>query len=217
MMAFFKETKKDSDSPSGDLNLIEDHFSKAEHNFSSETIYDYETSSVEVSVKSEALSAEIQKVPVTAILSSAAIRGTLEADGDVQIEGTLEGDAICKANLTVTGAVNGSVNANTLIVDGATIHGDVNCLSSVHLLNNAHIVGNITAADASVSGKITGNLSVQNNIYLDSTASVTGDITAVEIEVKPGAAIIGTCHIGSNAVLEEQSKDMISAAVSSEL
>ncbi len=218
-MAFFKESKdsislKDNAADIDDFTSIDDPFFKAEEDFDSTIIENYPSSASALapsSAKEPAPPVYGSKViPLTTIPASTTIRGILEAEGNVQIDGALEGDIICKASLTITGSVSGSITTATLTADGAAIMGNIKSNGSVQLIKGTQVIGDITATDASISGQVKGNMMIQNNVYLENDALIIGDIVASQIEIKSGAYISGSYQVGGTSPSEDKLFDKVS-------
>jgi cytoskeletal protein CcmA (bactofilin family) len=60
----------------------------------------------------------------------------------------------------------------------------------------SYVLGNINALNASIKGKIKGDIRVQEVLHLLDTAVIEGNITAKTIIVDEGARYNGTCKIG---------------------
>ena len=74
------------------------------------------------------------------------ITGDLKGDGEIQIEGTIEGN-VEGTEVTVgpTGTVNGTIKAVTVTVSGA-LEGEIKA-ETVSLSDGAQVNGNVTVAD----------------------------------------------------------------------
>lgn len=83
--------------------------------------------------------------PPSIISASLRIVGNLVSDGDIQVDGAVDGD-VQSRSLTISqgGSVNGSVAADTVRVDGAVI-GQIKA-SNVLLGPTAHVTGDIIHA-----------------------------------------------------------------------
>lgn len=88
---------------------------------------------------------------------------------------TVEGDFASEGNILVKGTVAGSVKTSRLLTVEST----------------AKILANVRAAEAKISGKITGNVKVTDILELTETAHVDGDITCKVLVVAPGAILQG--------------------------
>lgn len=100
-------------------------------------------------------------------------------------EGTsIEGDVKTDSDIRIDGHVKGTIDSQAKIVVGKSgkIEGDVGCIN------------------ADISGKITGELRVQEMLFLKSTAIIEGDITANKLVVEAGAQFNGNCQMGVKEV-----------------
>lgn len=104
--------------------------------------------------------------------------------GKTQTVGTLIG----------AGAVfDGNINApETIRIDGS-LNGDCTCKENVILGTDGVIIGNISAQNVTLSGKVTGDINVQGRLELFSTAKVTGNVTARSLIVDEDACFDGKC------------------------
>ncbi|MCC3860909.1 bactofilin family protein [Pseudemcibacter aquimaris] len=97
------------------------------------------------------------------ISSDVIIKGNVSTAGEIQIDGTIEGDVKSK-NLTVgeNGSVNGKVNADDVVVKG-TVKGSITG-RSVRLEKTAKLTGDICHQTLSIEAGayIEGNLSHQS-------------------------------------------------------
>ena len=112
-------------------------------------------------------------------------------------------------NKTVTPDTT-SVN---LIGGGTKITGDITSAGDVridgHLTGNIVIAGkfvlgphgmvegNITSANADLSGEIKGKVNVTETLMLKSSARINGDIITGKLSIEPGALFTGTCNMGA--------------------
>jgi cytoskeletal protein CcmA (bactofilin family) len=106
----------------------------------------------------------------------------------------------------------GSVN---LIGGGTKITGDITSAGDVridgHLAGNIIIAGkfvlgpnglvegNISSANADLSGEVKGKVNITETLSLKSTARINGDIIAGKLAIEPGALFTGTCNMGGTA------------------
>jgi cytoskeletal protein CcmA (bactofilin family) len=104
----------------------------------------------------------------------------------------------------------GSVN---LIGGGTKITGDITSAGDVridgHLAGNIVIAGkfvlgpnglvegNITSANADLSGEVKGKVNVTEILSLKHTARINGDIITGKLTIEPGALFTGTCNMGA--------------------
>lgn len=100
-----------------------------------------------------------------------------------------------------------------LIGGGTKITGDITSAGDVridgHLTGNIVIAGkfvlgphgmvegNITSANADLSGEVKGKVNVTEILMLKATARINGDIVTGKLAIEPGALFTGTCNMGA--------------------
>ena len=57
------------------------------------------------------------------------------------------------------------------------------------------VQGNLTAENASIHGKITGDLSIKNKVVLGKNSHLEGNLEAAIITIEEGAKFEGMCHM----------------------
>ena len=124
-----------------------------------------------------------------------------------------------KSNTKVQVPDTSSVN---LIGGGTKITGDITSAGDVridgHLTGNIVIAGkfvlgpngmvegNITSANADLSGEVKGKVNITEILVLKATARINGDIITGKLAIEPGALFTGTCSMGAKV------KSMVSTA-----
>ena len=95
---------------------------------------------------------------------STRVRGRISGDGDLVIEGTVEGDITVKGDLTIgEGAkTTSNVDADAVIVRGE-LEGDVNARGIVHLESGAKVRGDLAGASIAIDegAEFSGRLDAQ--------------------------------------------------------
>ena len=81
----------------------------------------------------------------------ARVRGRIVGDGDVRIEGAVEGEIVIGGGLTIEegASVSGDVGASSVVVAGA-LAGDVESRGPVAIRATAKVEGNMGAAELSI-------------------------------------------------------------------
>jgi cytoskeletal protein CcmA (bactofilin family) len=97
--------------------------------------------------------------------SSARVRGRIEGDGDLLVEGHVEGNVTLRGDLTIAdgGTVSGeSVSAHAVVVAG-TLEADVAASGPVRLAESARVTGDITGSAVTIDdgARFTGRLDVE--------------------------------------------------------
>jgi len=103
------------------------------------------------------------------------------------------------ATLISEGTVlQGDVNSeNDLRVDG-TIQGNVNSSAKVVIGPSGRVEGNIYGKQADVTGKVIGNIAVQEILQLRGESNVQGNISAATLQIDPTAVFNGQCQMGGS-------------------
>ncbi len=89
------------------------------------------------------------------------------------------------------------VSTKPLVIDG-TIHGNVDCSSTVIVGETGVVIGEIHSPTARISGRIFGNVHVPRNVSLLGAANIQGDIFTGSLHVEPSVIFNGRCHIPQN-------------------
>jgi cytoskeletal protein CcmA (bactofilin family) len=84
---------------------------------------------------------------------------------------------------------------NDLRIDG-TIHGNVYSSSKIIVGPSGFVEGNIEGANADITGKVTGNITVKELLQLRGESNVQGNISAVKLQIDPTAVFNGKCQMG---------------------
>ena len=105
---------------------------------------------------------------------------------------SLQGDLQSESDLRIDGTIHGNVSSKSKIVVGPT----------------GFIEGNIQGAQADISGRVVGNITVNELAQLRTKSSVKGNISAVNLQIESGAAFNGQSIMttGNNVVhmIEEE-------------
>lgn len=101
------------------------------------------------------------------------------------------------------GAVfDGNINApETVRIDG-TLNGNCTCKENLILGTEGTVEGNISAKNATLAGKLTGDIIVQGKLELFSTAKVLGNITASSLIIDENAFFDGRCSMSHPSTKE---------------
>lgn len=91
--------------------------------------------------------------------------------------------------------VSGEIQAeNDFRLDG-TVEGKVSCKGMFVIGAKGFIEGELTCANAVISGTLKGKITVSDKLTLKSTAKIEGEIYTKVLSVEEGAKITGTCDM----------------------
>jgi len=105
--------------------------------------------------------------------SSSILGPELEIHGDVKVSGSL----------LIYGKVFGNIQSN----------------GAVQTANGSVVNGNISARDASISGKVDGDLDVEKKVTLGDTSYLSGNLKASILTIEEGAKFDGVCSMANNS------------------
>lgn len=93
----------------------------------------------------------------------------------------INGDITCKGDIRIEGKLIGNLNTEGKLVVG----------------ESGIIEGNVVCANATISGGIKVNISVNELLVLKSTANLVGEIVTNKLQIEPGANFSGSCKMGA--------------------
>jgi cytoskeletal protein CcmA (bactofilin family) len=96
---------------------------------------------------------------------------------------TLQGDVRSENDLRIDGTINGNVISSSKIIVGPS-----GCVQ-----------GNIESAQADITGRVQGNITVTELLQLRGHCQVEGDISSVRLQVDPTAIFNGKCKMNAPA------------------
>ncbi len=104
---------------------------------------------------------------------------------------TIVGDLSSNGDLRIDGVVEGSVRTQSKCVLGAT----------------GRIIGNIESKSCDVSGRVDGNVKVNELLLIKSSGKINGDIKTSKIVVENGGEFNGACTMGSSVSIKKDNSE----------
>ena len=100
------------------------------------------------------------------------IEGELHANGDVHIDGKLNGSIVCNGDLIIgeTGKINGQIKAKNVYVSGY-FNGDIEALELLEVHATGHVEGDVKGARLNIheggiyKGKVNMDVIASQSIY----------------------------------------------------
>ena len=130
---------------------------------------------------------------VSTITKNMIVNGDLDADGSLDLFGTVNGNIKVLGKLNVTGNITGNSEAAEVYAQRAKVTGDITSLGSVKIGSESVIRGNIFATSAVIAGAVKGDIDVKGPVVLDASAIVMGNIKSKSVQINNGAVIEGLC------------------------
>lgn len=134
---------------------------------------------------------------ITVISESAIITGELTVSGNVRMMGKIKGNLTATGNLEIDGKVIGNLSGNDVELKHCELKGDVNATGFTFMDKDSIMIGNLSAQEVTLDGKVKGDISASHKVYVRSNAVVVGNIKAAIIAIDEGAALQGQVIIAS--------------------
>jgi len=123
----------------------------------------------------------------------------MKKDNNKHVETMIGEDVIITGELQLSGGA---------IISGK-IKGDVKTSGIIRITTSGIIEGNMIASEATVGGKIYGNVKA-DKIILRENSKVDGDIIYKKLTIEEGAAFQGRCDLDSNGSKSNNENDLLS-------
>lgn len=110
----------------------------------------------------------------TYIAKEIEITGNFKGQGDVQVEGILNGDiSVTSVIIGQDGTVNGTINATNVIINGK-LNGSVFC-DTLEIMSNGNVSNEVRVKQLLISGKVDGSIEAKEDINIDNTGVVSAN------------------------------------------
>lgn len=100
----------------------------------------------------------------------------------------------------VSSSMEGNINSNGIIRIDGKFKGDIVTKTDLIIGEQGYIEGHIIANNASVSGKIEGNIKCHELLEILPTGRVFGDIEVANMAINEGAIFKGNCKMVSETI-----------------
>ncbi len=130
---------------------------------------------------------------VSTITRNVVVNGDIEADGSLDLFGSVNGNIKVLGKINVTGNITGNSEAAEVYAQSAKVVGDITSYGSVTIGCDSVIRGNIYATSAVIAGAVKGDIDVKGPVILDASAIVMGNIKSKSVQINNGAVIEGLC------------------------
>ncbi len=132
----------------------------------------------------------------TSVLTSdLTIIGRIEARGNIELNGALEGDLVTQGDVRIFGKVTGNVSGQNVTLLSGTVHGDIMAAERVQVDAQSAVVGDISACDLTACGRLEGDLKLKNSVTFEGTALLLGNVETKLLAVQEGAQLCGNLQM----------------------
>ncbi|MCK5416018.1 polymer-forming cytoskeletal protein [Candidatus Parcubacteria bacterium] len=113
-----------------------------------------------------------------------------------------EAETIIGPSIKVKGNFHGE---GSMIIEGQ-VEGSIKTKNYLLAGSRSQITANISAKNAKISGKIKGNITINDYLEISSSAVINGDISTTQISIEKGAQINGNINTTKNEIVDSKIK-----------
>lgn len=150
-----------------------------------------------------------EETQATVISRSMVIVGEITSSGDIDVYGDVKGSIKTDGDIKATGKIIGDLTGNSFTLNGCTIQGNITARGNVTIGVNTVVVGDITAENIKLNGKVKGNLNIGKMSELLENALLVGDVRAHTISMSQGAKLHGNVSVALDGSQSEKEFDSI--------
>lgn len=141
---------------------------------------------------------------VTTIARGTVIIGEINADGDVELLGSVKGKIASQGDIKANGKVIGDLIGKDIELISCAVQGNILASGLVTVDGESVVVGDVKGENFCLDGKIKGNVTVEKEAKFQPKAILAGNVTTASISMSQGAKIQGEVNIP----LSEKETDM---------
>lgn len=141
---------------------------------------------------------------VTTIARGTVIIGEINADGDVELLGSVKGKIASQGDIKANGKVIGDLIGKDIELIACAVQGNIIASGLVTVDGDSVVVGDVKGENFCLDGKIKGNVNVEKEARFQPKAILAGNVTTTSIAMSQGAKIQGEVNIP----LSEKETDM---------
>ena len=148
----------------------------------------------------------------TIIAPGTTIVGDMTTAGGLRVGGEIKGNLKVASMMELNGKVIGDIEAADAVIIGSTVRGNVVVSNVLTMDGDTIIVGDVTAKNVDINGKIKGNLSVEERGHFQQDAVLVGNLMSGTVIIDEGAMLKGDISITSaqteNVTVDEPEFDI---------
>lgn len=153
----------------------------------------------------KSFSQEAKEAPgLTTIARGTVIIGEINAEGDVELLGSVKGKVVSQGDIKANGKVVGDLAGRDIELVACAVQGNIIASGLVNVDGDSVVVGDVKAENFCLDGKIKGNVTVEKEAKFQAKAILAGNVTTASIAMNQGAKIQGEVNIP----LSEKETDM---------
>lgn len=134
------------------------------------------------------------------------IEGSIYGDSTIQINGKVKGNVSITGDILARGMIEGDAKGNNITLNKSNVKGNVNATHHLVVDSESVVLGNLTATDIEVDGKVKGDIRAEEVITLKKSAVVVGNVSAKMVSMEAGAALKGQLNVLSGVLNDRDFK-----------
>lgn len=150
-----------------------------------------------------------EETPSTVISRTMVIVGEITSSGDIDIYGDVKGTVKTDGDIKATGKIVGDLTGSSFTLNGCTIQGNIVAQGNITIGVNTVVVGDITAENIKINGKVKGNLTIGKMSEFLENALLVGDVHSQTISMSQGAKLHGNVSVALDSSQSEKEFDSI--------
>ncbi len=139
---------------------------------------------------------------VTYIAPGTVVVGDINTNSDLRVLGEVKGNLKVATKLELNGKVIGDIEADEAAIANSLIRGNLTVRNLVTLDADTTVVGDVSARNAEINGKVKGNLTVDERGHFKTNATLVGNLISGTVIIDEGAMLKGDIAI-TNAQYED--------------
>jgi cytoskeletal protein CcmA (bactofilin family) len=132
---------------------------------------------------------------VTTIARGTVILGEINAEGDVELLGSVKGKIASQGNIRANGKIIGDLAGRDISLIACAVQGNITASGLVTVDEESVVVGDIKGENFCLDGRIKGNVTVEKEAAFQPKAILAGNVTTASIAMSQGAKIQGEVNI----------------------
>lgn len=141
---------------------------------------------------------------LTTIARGTVIIGEINADGDVELLGSVKGKIASKGDIKANGKVIGDLIGRNIELVACAVQGNIIANGLVTVDGESVVIGDVKGENFCLDGRIKGNVTVEKEAKFQPKAILAGNVATASIAMSQGAKIQGEINIP----LSEKETDM---------
>ncbi|HWQ78493.1 MAG TPA: polymer-forming cytoskeletal protein [Anaerovoracaceae bacterium] len=135
------------------------------------------------------------EVGLTTIAKGTVIIGEINADGDVELLGSVKGKVASRGDIKANGKVIGDLIGRDIELISCAVQGNIIASGLVTVDGESVVIGDVKGENFCLDGKIKGNVTIEKEAKFQPKAILAGNVTTASIAMSQGAKIQGEVNI----------------------